>query len=163
DYMVQDQIVAGLKKLGLDPADIKYIIVSHGHTDHYLGARYLQDTYKAHVLASKADWDYMEKDNTPADKKPKRDMVVEDGSKLTLRDTHLTLHVTRAPTPETISILIPVKDANQKHLASLWGGSGLSARGFSSLEEAERLYSASAKRFRDIAQKAGADVYLSSH
>ena len=48
DYMVQDQIVAGLKKLGLDPADIKYIIISHGHTDHYLGARYLQDTYKAH-------------------------------------------------------------------------------------------------------------------
>ena len=135
DYMVQDQIVGGLKKLGLDPADIKYIIISHGHTDHYLGARYLQDTYKAHVLASKADWDYMEKDNTSADKKPKRDMVVEDGSKLTLGDTTLTMYVTPGHTPGTISTLIPVKDGNQKHLASLWGGSGLSARGFSSLEK----------------------------
>jgi metallo-beta-lactamase class B len=163
EYMVQDQIVSGLKKLGLDPADIKYIIISHGHTDHYLGARFLQDTYKAHVLASKADWDYMEKDNTPADKKPKRDMVVEDGSKLTLGDTTLTMYVTPGHTPGTISTLIPVKEGNQKHLASIWGGSGLSARGFSSLEEAEKLYSASAKRFRDIVQKAGADVYLSSH
>src|SRR5437667_353293 len=94
DYMVQDQVVGGLKKLGLDPADIKYIIISHGHNDHYLGARYLQDTYKAHVLASKTDWDFMEKDNTPADKKPRRDMVVEDGSKLTLGDTTLTMYVT---------------------------------------------------------------------
>jgi metallo-beta-lactamase class B len=163
DYMVQDQVVGGLKKLGLDPADIKYIIISHGHNDHYLGARYLQDTYKAHVLASKTDWDFMEKDNTPADKKPRRDMVVEDGSKLTLGDTTLTMYVTPGHTPGTISTLIPVRDGNQKHLASIWGGSGLSARGFSSLEEAERLYSASAKRFRDIVQKAGADVYLSSH
>ena len=163
DYMVQDQIVAGLKKLGLDPADIKYIIISHGHNDHYLGARYLQDTYKAHVLASKVDWDFMEKDNTPADRKPKRDMVVEDGTKLTLGDTTITMYVTPGHTPGTISTLIPIRDGNQRHLASIWGGSGLSARGFSSLEEAEKLYSASAKRFREIVQKAGADVYLSSH
>jgi metallo-beta-lactamase class B len=90
-------------------------------------------------------------------------MVVEDGTKLTLGDTTLTMYVTPGHTPGTISTLIPVKDGNQKHLASIWGGSGLSARGFSSLEEAEKLYSASAKRFRDIVQKAGADVYLSSH
>lgn len=163
DYMVQDQIEGGLKKLGLNPADIKYIIVSHGHNDHYLGARYLQDKYKAHVLMSKADWDYVEKDNSPADKKPTRDMVVEDGTKLSLGDTTLTMYVTPGHTPGTISTLIPVKDGNQRHLASVWGGSGLSARGFSSLEEATKLYSASAKRFRDIVQKAGADVYLSSH
>src|SRR5438034_5836270 len=99
DYMVQDQVVGGLKKLGLDPADIKYIIISHGHNDHYLGARFLQDTYKAHVLASKADWDFMEKDNTPADKKPRRDMVVEDGTKLTLGDTTLTMYITPGHTP----------------------------------------------------------------
>ena len=163
DYMVEDQIVNGLKKLGLDPAQIKYVIVSHGHNDHYLGARYLQDTYKAHILMSEADWNYVAKDETPADKKPKKDMVVEDGSKLTLGDTTLTMYVTPGHTPGTISTLIPVKDGNQRHLASLWGGSGLSARGFSSLEEATKLYSASAKRFRDIVTKAGADVYLSSH
>jgi metallo-beta-lactamase class B len=90
-------------------------------------------------------------------------MVVEDGSKLTLGDTTLTMYVTPGHTPGTISTLIPVRDGNQRHLASLWGGSGLSARGFSSLEEATKLYSASAKRFRDIVTKAGADVYLSSH
>ena len=163
DYMVQDQIVGGIKKLGMDPAQIKYIIVSHGHGDHYLGAKYLQDTYHSRIIMSEVDWNFMEKDDTPADKKPKRDMVAVDGMKLTLGDTTLTMYITPGHTPGTISTLIPVKDGNQKHLASIWGGSGLSSRGFSSLEEAEKLYSASAKRFREIVTKAGADVYLSSH
>src|SRR5258706_6147264 len=44
NYMVKDAVEDGLKKLGLDPRQIKYIIISHAHTDHYLGARYLQDT-----------------------------------------------------------------------------------------------------------------------
>ena len=33
-YAAQDEIVDGLKKVGLDPADIKYIVVSHAHGDH---------------------------------------------------------------------------------------------------------------------------------
>lgn len=163
DYMVQDQIVNGFKKLGLDPAQIKYVIVSHGHTDHYLGAKYLQDTYRSRIIMSEADWNYVEKDNTPADKKPRRDMVATDGMKLTLGDTTLTMYITPGHTPGTISSLIPIKDGNQRRLGSIWGGNSLSARGFSSLAEALKLYTASAKRFRDIVTKAGADVFLSSH
>jgi len=95
--------------------------------------------------------------------KPEKDMVATDGMKLTLGDTTLTLYVTPGHTPGTISTLIPIKDGNQRHLASIWGGNGISARGFPNLTEAVKLYSASAKRYRNIAMKAGADVYLSSH
>jgi metallo-beta-lactamase class B len=38
DYSVEDEVVGGLKKLGLDPTQIKYAIVSHGHGDHSGGA-----------------------------------------------------------------------------------------------------------------------------
>src|SRR2546427_2627536 len=34
DYSVEDEVVGGLKKLGLDPATVKYALVSHGHLDH---------------------------------------------------------------------------------------------------------------------------------
>jgi metallo-beta-lactamase class B len=34
----------GLKKLGLDPAQIKYVMVSHGHLDHAGGAKFLQES-----------------------------------------------------------------------------------------------------------------------
>ena len=43
DYSVEDEIVGGLTKLGLNPADIKYVIVSHAHGDHVGGAKFLQD------------------------------------------------------------------------------------------------------------------------
>ena|SRR5688572_14756800 len=43
-HNVEPTIVGGMKKLGLDPATIKYVIVSHGHNDHFGGARHLQVT-----------------------------------------------------------------------------------------------------------------------
>src|SRR5882762_6089511 len=43
DYSVEDEIVGGLKKLGLNPADVKYVLVSHAHGDHYGGAKYMHD------------------------------------------------------------------------------------------------------------------------
>ena len=47
-----------MMNFGLDPNDIKYIIVTHAHDDRYWGAKALQDTYpKARVAMSAADWD----------------------------------------------------------------------------------------------------------
>jgi metallo-beta-lactamase class B len=37
-YNSEELIVGGLKKLGLDPTMIKYIVVTHGHGDHIGGA-----------------------------------------------------------------------------------------------------------------------------
>ena len=34
NYASEPEIVDGLTKLGLDPATVKYVIVSHGHGDH---------------------------------------------------------------------------------------------------------------------------------
>ena len=41
DYSVEDEVAGGMKKLGLDPANIKYAVVSHAHPDHDGGARFL--------------------------------------------------------------------------------------------------------------------------
>jgi metallo-beta-lactamase class B len=78
DYSVEDEVVNGLTKLGLDPKNIKYVIVSHAHSDHAGGARLLQDRFGAHVLMSAADWDLTAR-NTQSWPKPRRDMVVTDG------------------------------------------------------------------------------------
>jgi metallo-beta-lactamase class B len=157
--MVQDQIVNGVKKLGMDPAQIKYIIVSHGHNDHYLGARYLQDTYHPHIIMSEVDWNFMEKDDTSADKKPKRDMVATDGMKLTLGDTTLTMYITPGHTPGTISTLIPVRDGNQKHLASIWAA----ACRLAALSLEKQKTPSFRKAFQGHRDKSRYDVYLSSH
>ena len=33
-----ETVVNSIKKLGFDPANIKYILISHGHNDHFGGA-----------------------------------------------------------------------------------------------------------------------------
>src|SRR5436190_18103512 len=47
DYAAPDEIVGGMKKLGLDITKVKYVVVSHAHSDHDGGAKYLQDTIPA--------------------------------------------------------------------------------------------------------------------
>jgi metallo-beta-lactamase class B len=72
-----------------------------------------------------------------------------DGQKVTLGDETITLYLTPGHSPGTLSMLIPVKDHGQPHLAALWGGTGMQT----SAEE----YNRNARRFRDIVTEAGAD------
>ena len=123
DYSVEDEVAGGMKKMGLDPANIKYAVVSHAHPDHDGGARFLQEHYGTRVIMSPADWDVLDKRTNGT--KPKRDIEATDGQKLTLGDTTLTLYITPGHTPGTISTVFPVKDNGTPHLAALWGGVGL--------------------------------------
>jgi metallo-beta-lactamase class B len=52
----QHYIEDGLKKLKLNPADIKYVIVSHAHGDHYGGAAYLKKKFNPKIVMSDIDW-----------------------------------------------------------------------------------------------------------
>lgn len=167
-YSVEDEVVGGLRTLGLDPAQIKYVLVSHGHADHSGGAKFLQERFGARVILSAADWDLLDKSAEP---KPKRDMVATDGQKLTLGDTTLTMYLTPGHTLGTISTLIPVKDGGRQHLAAAWGGTLYNwVRNRAAYITPDRpdkfwfdTYISSARRFRDIVAKAGADVTISNH
>src|SRR5215510_693927 len=87
-HSVEDEIVGGLKKLGLDPANIKIALVSHAHIDHIGGAKYLQEKFGTRIVMSAADWEFAaQTPRVPDEIKPKRDMVAPD--KLMLGDTTL--------------------------------------------------------------------------
>jgi metallo-beta-lactamase class B len=165
DYSVEEEVAGGLEKLGLDPAAVRYAVVTHPHPDHHGGAKFLQDRYGTRVVMSAADWDVIDR---LAGTKPARDMVAADGQRLTLGDTTLTLYVTPGHTPGTLSVVIPVCDragrtggaaaGDTLHVAALWGGTGLNAD-----RESIQAYIQSARRFSEIARQAGADILLSNH
>jgi metallo-beta-lactamase class B len=156
DYSVEDEVAQGMKKMGLNPADIKYAVVSHAHPDHDGGARFLQEHYGTRVIMSPADWDVLDKRTNGT--KPKRDMEATDGQKLTLGDTTITLYITPGHTPGTISSIFPVKDNGSPHIAALWGGVGLNTD-----RESIEKYINSAKRFSEIVKQTGADIILANH
>lgn len=158
-HNVEGTIVGGMKKLGLDPADIKYVIVSHGHNDHFGGARHLQQTYGARIVMTEADWSHMvtwPQRGTPAPY-PTRDIVVADGDRITLGDTSVRIVVTPGHTPGTISPIFPVRDGATTHLVGYWGGDGA---GYLPADELD-AYIRSAERFMTL--DAAVDVELSNH
>ena len=89
-YAGQEAIVDGLKKVGLDPANIKYIVVSHAHADHDGSVKFLQDTYHPHIIMSPKDWELSAREANP----PRHDLNAADGEKLTLGDTTITIYIT---------------------------------------------------------------------
>src|SRR5215468_1768857 len=124
DYSVEDEVVNGLKKLGLNPADIKYALVSHAHTDHIGGAKYLQEHFGAKVVMATEDWEFADR-TVPERIRPKRDIEAKDGDKLTLGDTTITLHLTPGHTPGTLSSIYRVMDRGKAHTVATWGGTTL--------------------------------------
>lgn len=118
-----------MRQLGLDPANIKYIILSHGHWDHYGGAPYFQQKYGTPVLLTTADWDLMARPRTGRGGRGgtpppllKRDMEIRDGQTLTLGDTTIRFGIYPGHTPGTIMMSVPVMDRGVRRVWLIPGG-----------------------------------------
>jgi metallo-beta-lactamase class B len=166
----QQYIEGGLRKLKLDPADIKYVIVSHAHGDHYGGAAYLKEKFNPRVVMSEIDWtalDVAQKDplfgtklNPLFSKPPRRDMAVNDGDTITLGGATLKLYVIPGHTLGTLATVFTVHDKGEAHRAVAWGGT---AYNFGPLPDRLQLYSDTTMKYRDILKKENADIFLSNH
>lgn len=157
-------IEVGLRRLGLNPARIKYIVVTHGHGDHYGGAPYLAQKYGAKVVMSELDWKMTETKlefETPLwDAPPKRDVSVKDGNTITLGDTTVTLYLTPGHTLGTISPVFDVRWRGQIHRVVEWGGTGFNfGADFARLD----AYIAATERMRKLAAEQKIDVLISNH
>jgi metallo-beta-lactamase class B len=122
----------------------------------------------AHVIMSAIDWDLLAKDNSPASVKPTKDMVAYDGEKLTLGDTTVTLYSTPTSTPGNLSIIFPLKDGNQRHMAGMLGGDFMrlvqeGVQMFPDMAAMSTTYIASSQRFKDLEDQAGVDTIIHIH
>ena len=157
-----DVIEPSLRALDLDPGLIRYVVVTHGHGDHYGGAAYLARTYHARILMSDVDWGLVNepRDRPYFDPPPTRDLTIRDGESLSLGGETLKFFITPGHTLGTVSVLIPVTWQGTPHLVALWGGTGFN---FARTPERFGQYSDSALRFLGLARTHNADVPLANH
>jgi len=122
-YNSEQLIAGGMQKLGLDPKQIKYLIISHAHTDHIGGAEIIQKKYGARVVMGAPDWDTVEKyPNRYKTMAPKRDIVATDGMKITLGGRTVTIWTTPGHTPGTLSYTFTALDRGRMVNIAYSGG-----------------------------------------
>jgi metallo-beta-lactamase class B len=157
-YDAEDVLVGGMTKLGLDPAKVKYVIVSHGHRGESGGAYLFQSRYGARIVTG--DWDLIEGSvyGYPTGK-PKRDIVATDGMKVTLGDRAITLYLTPGHTPGTISGIFQVHDQGKPLTVVYSGGTEFN---FPNDVAHFDQYLASERRLASLATEAGATIIINN-
>jgi metallo-beta-lactamase class B len=162
DYAVEPEIVDGLTKLGLDPRNIKYVLISHAHGDHDQGAALLQSRFGAKIVMGAADWEAtLQRPATAAGGVPKRDIAVgPEGTEITLGGTTVLVVPTPGHTPGTLSYLFPVKDAGRPLIVAYSGGTAFN---FPRQAQSFAIYRDSAAKMLGVARVGGATVLMTNH
>lgn len=142
------QALDGMRAAGFDPADIRYVLVTHGHEDHAGGIAEVREVSGATVALSAADWALVEL---------QPDMVVNDGDTLTLGDTMIRFFITPGHTDGVVSMQFELRDGTAKHQAFLFGGHNVTSND----AEDYRKFIASVLRLQ--ADLSGIEVNLTSH
>ncbi len=165
---VETILLPAFKKLGLDPKQIKYSIITHGHADHFGGAFYLQEHFGTRIAMSAEDWDVVLAPPPAEGKKkgepqplPRKDMILVEGQPVSLGGEKVTPVFIPGHTPGSMGLIFPVKDGSKTHVAALFGGTILIAGRIP--DEGLQQYLRSIAHFKQMAKEMKVDVELQNH
>lgn len=162
---VDSQVLPGFAKLGLNPADVKVIVMGHGHGDHFGGSPYFQDKYGSKIYIGAADWPAVI--NPPPGKKgppavgPKRDADIVEGQPIVLGDFKMMPYSIPGHTPGSMGFIFQVKDNGKTRTAAIYGGTILTPGPIS--DEGLQTYLKSTAHFKEETRKAKAEIVLQNH
>ena len=156
-----DYVLENIRTAGFNPRDIRYLIITHAHIDHFAGAEKIRQATGARVGMSLPDWQETERVQAIPGQgrqnpgpKIKRDLVIADGQTMTLGDTTLKFYVTPGHTPGSTSTELQVRDGARSYRALLPGGLGIPNAQWS------KAYLASTQRLKSLGPW---DVMLPNH
>lgn len=121
-------------KLGFRPSDVKIILLSHEHTDHYgsamglkhyTGAKiYLSRTGAQDFIDHPAVYDAMESEFNPLNVRVRPDALLDDGDVVRLGNTSVRCVATPGHSRGTMSHFWTVYDNDGEYRAGIFGGGG---------------------------------------
>lgn len=163
-----DLLIANIRKVGVDPASIKYVLMTHGHFDHVGGAYKLKPLTKARFVMTEKGWaeGIVAAQASQGTPRPwtmiAKDLVVKDGDVITVGDATFGVYETPGHTFGTTSYAFHVRDGADTYHAFTVGGLGLNAIQSSQQVEA---YIASVTRIAELARQSTdpITVHLTTH
>jgi metallo-beta-lactamase class B len=161
DYATEAEIIEGMRKLGLDINQVKYVLISHAHGDHDGGARLLQDAIPGVRLVYGAeDWGLVENATNRPGGTPRRDMVGTDGMTISVGDASVQIVTMPGHTLGTLSFLFEVRDYGRPMRVAYVGGTAIPFNGEAAYYD---RYIASSRKLAQAADAFGATALLSNH
>lgn len=173
----ESALIPGMRKLGLAPEKLKYILITHAGPDHAGGAKYFQEKYGTRIIMSQQDWDGLLKPKVgswvlnknpphlkPApertwDGAPVLDIVAAEQDSLTLGSTTLDMYFTpRRANGGGLSFVLPVFDQGKKYTWATYGNAGQPRS-----EADKHLHMKSLNSFLDVMKKEKVSAITSSH
>lgn len=127
-------VLHNMHVMGLDPRNLKYIVHTHGHIDHFGATRALVELTGAKTFLGAPDRDYA---NGRLDLSYARelgmefsetfepDVLLSDGDIIELGNTRITSVATPGHTPGAMSYFFDVTDGKEVFRAGLHGGMGI--------------------------------------
>ncbi|MBQ8174534.1 MAG: MBL fold metallo-hydrolase [Clostridia bacterium] len=118
---------------GFDPRDIRYIIHSHGHYDHFGAANDFRELYGCKILLSAADaamlrdnpaTSFLEHIPCPLAENPVPDIEMQDGDIIRLGDVAIRCVLVPSHTPGTMAFFFDVKEGGKTYRVGYYGGVG---------------------------------------
>ncbi|KAB2913562.1 MAG: MBL fold metallo-hydrolase [Hyphomicrobiaceae bacterium] len=150
-----DRLLANIREVGLDPKDIKLVVVTHGHFDHAGGVTKLKSELdpKTRFAMTREGWREAQEDAAARRPFPwtmiEPDIVLADGQRLTYGGVTIQAFETPGHTMGTASFAFDVRDGARTYRAFTVGGLGLNAiRGPEQVE----AFIASVKRIRALTE-----------
>jgi metallo-beta-lactamase class B len=158
----EQTLLPQMAQAGLDPAQVKYVLITHGHADHFGGAAYFQSRYGARVVLSATDWDLVAKARMPpGHPAPRRDVEAQDGKAIVIGGAPFTPVFVPGHTPGSLAWIFPVTEGGKPHMAGLFGSTILRNDRLTTDNLAQEL--ASWRKYGDLAKAMKVDVELQNH
>lgn len=160
DYGLETILLPNMEKLGLDPAKVKYILITHGTVgprtgDHSGCVKYFIDNYGTKAVMSEPEFERSD----PSWIDPEDVIIGTDGKTLTLGDTTITMVYTpRSTMGGGMSYFIPVKIQGKRHMWATYGNTGINGP-LANIE----VYLESMAKFLTYVDELEPDIAISSH
>lgn len=128
-------LVDSIWRAGFDPANVRWIIHTHGHSDHFGASDEFRRMYGTKLAISRVDGEtlknrtdrYLNNSAHPFAKIPEFDYEIEDGEIFELGNVKIRCVLTPGHTQGVLSLFFNVTDNGNSYLAGLYGGAGVNA------------------------------------
>lgn len=168
-------VLYNMQRMGLDPADIRYIIHTHGHIDHMgatkalvmlTGAKTFLGAEDRQYANGELDLSYARELGMTFSETFEPDVLLRDGDRITLGNTEVLCRATPGHTPGAMSYFFTVSDGDETYRCGLHGGMGINTMCRDFLDKYGLSYACRdnfAAAMDRLAEEEHVDIFLGNH